>query len=277
MAGGEGSEGLRERFSASKAPGAAERTEVIDGRDVIIAQHQEGVQTFLTDLLLQGIAKTAGILLLYGAAGRGQIEIAPVDGNMVAGVAEHLLLGLSDEGGLKRGKRESIAHKRGRHLAVIAQLGGGKEAKGDGMGLSVQRAQGKVHEGDRGGQGVQVIGQGRGPEGHGEFNARGLQDADRTRCRDRQGDGAHGGAGALPEIAVFMSVNDDVAIQVLGCAGPVNGLGAGERIPGHPDGEIGVVGDEGQGGQAIHRVVHWVILPLWRMGFTGLPRRVRSA
>ncbi len=70
------------------------------------------------------------------------------------------------------------------------------------------------------------------------------------------GDGAggllHGGelAGGAAHEAHGFAVDAEEAGDGLGLAGPVDGVGGGEVVGVGPDGEVGVVGDEGCGGRA---------------------------
>ena len=251
LAGGEFNQRLNEGFSVSRVPRAAQRAEVIDGSDVIIAQHEVAVNRIAGNGESGFIAYAVRV---YGnRVGGSNVQIAPVDGDAVAAVSEHALLRLTDEGDVQTADHVVIEAQHGLQGVVIAQGGGSVHAHGDLVRPSVHGARGEAHKGDGGGERVQIVRQRGGLEGDGQLNARGLHHADRGGGRHAQGGGLHrGNIDASAQEAIAPAVDFGDAGHVLHFSAPMNGVRVGQRVAGQPDGKIGVVCNQRKGGQTIN-------------------------
>ncbi len=127
------------------------------------------------------------------------------------------------------------------------------EADGDLVGGAVggRDSPGEVGDGAR--EDGQVLREGWGEEGEVEVESGGLEGVDGAGGVDLHGELTHGGDFARigAHEAVGFAVNANEAGEGLLSSGPVAGVFGGEGVGGGPDAEVGVVGDEGDGGRAL--------------------------
>ena len=182
---------------------------------------------------------------------RGHIQVAPVDGDMIAGVAQHPLLFLSQ---VSHGQVlvPETAAGHGRLLtAVKAQRGRRFQPQADLMGLPIRGTDRKIDHGNGGGKGVQIVRQRRRPEHHSQGCPARLQRADGPGGPHAEAGGCHRRTGVPAQEAVTFSVDLAEAVQRLGHAGPVYGVRLRQGIAREPDGKIGIVRDQGDGGKTV--------------------------
>ena len=246
---GEAAQCVRNLRALPGIPGPAGDAEIIDGGDILIAQQRKGA-------LRGGKPRFPGEFQPAFRGGNparrgGQIQIAPVDSDVIARMAQHPLLLLAHIGRAQAAGLVSVGvHGRG-HLAFVAQAGGSDELKRRFVGRAVQAFQAEIHHGNGGGKHVQIIGQQRRTEGNGEPHPGGLHYGLGLGGGDAKINGLHGGIRAVAQEKEAPSVDDQMAGQGLFLPRPVDGFGGGKRVARHPDGKIGVVGNQRQRGQTI--------------------------
>ena len=180
------------------------------------------------------------------------MKVTPVDAEVVAGAVEDVLVARAD--GQDVGGGSLVAGEEDL-LAVVAggDVGIGGEIDADGVGLAVERTSGPGDVGDGAAEQIGVVEEAGGKEAEVK-----LDGAVAEAIAGVGGGDLHGelverrhGAGIEAHDAIGLAVDADEARELLGMAGPVTGGRVGELIGVRPDGEVGVVGDEGRAGRAL--------------------------
>ncbi len=189
-----------------------------------------------------------GVLVARG----DEVQVAPVDAEVVAGAVEDALVAGADGedvGGFRlvAGEEDLLAVEAGGDVRVCA------EVDADVVGAAVERVGGPGDVGDGAAEEVEVVEEGRGEEGQVEL------DGAVAEAIAGVGRGEGGGellergdvAGVAAHDAEGLAVDADETGELLGMAGPVAGGGLGQLVRLRPDAEVGVVRDEGHGGWAL--------------------------
>ena len=206
-------------------------------------------------LLLQreiGGDAVAAILHLVAhvsVSGDCQIEIAPVDAQIVAAAVEGLLNAVAHPPHRAAGDRNGSGKRPALSGFVQHQLLADRQMHPHVMGLPIQRLGGQVQIADRTGGVVEILRQNGGGKHGGQPDplvsehiggAAGVQlHGDLGQLRD----GRRGRIRAPAHEAPGVSVDGDETQQRIGAAGPVEGL-AGIQLVLAPDGEIGIHRDQ---------------------------------
>ena len=169
-------------------PAAAQSTKVVDRSYVVIAQKDRGARRRSGD----GAFQRKGQMIaptLYAALARSHIQIAPLDGDVIAGMPQYLLLFLTGIGDVQAIAIVAAAAHCRRHFALVAQPIGSEKIQKYLMRLSVRAAQRQIHIGNGRRQHIQIVRKRGSPEANIQLNAGGKQRAAclRGRYLDRQG------------------------------------------------------------------------------------------
>ena len=274
----QGGDRVQYGLAAARIVGGGQAAEIVDRGHVVIG----GVDAhFKRRFFIDGAALfggQAGFAGMHVVLAR-QIGVAPVDGDVVSAVAGKALMQAAHIGDVQRGRAVGIAHHGrlfgagvggiealvellllfgvGRNVALrVAQPLVHEEAQRHIVRLSVRAFGGHVHIGHGHGQHVRPVEQQRGGEGdvyaHAGCDERGAG----AGGRDLEGLGLHGLVRVHAEEAVRLSIDHGQAEQRLFLARPVCGHGVGQAVGRAPDGEIGVVDDQGQRRKAVKSCGH---------------------
>ena len=296
----QGGDRVQYGLAAARVVGGGQAAEIVDRGHVVIG----GVDVhFKRHFFIDGAALfggQAGFAGMHVVLAR-QIGVAPVDGDVVAAVAGKALMQAAHIGDVQRGRAVGIAHHGrlfgagvggieafvellllfgvGRNIALgVAQPVVHEEAQRYRVRPPVRAFGGHVYIGHGHGQHVRPVEQQR--RGEGNAYAHAARD-ERGACaggRDFEGFGLHGLVRVHAKEAVCPAVDHGQAEQRLFLAGPVGGHGVGQMVGRAPDGEIGIVDNQGQRRKAIHSGSHknsssHTVSEKWGSGGRSIPRR----
>ena len=188
------------------------------------------------------------------AFGDGQMEVAPVDAEVVSGAIERALFLRAD---VEDGEAVGLGAAPGDGLVggVDGDAGIDIEADGDLVSDAVGRRDSPSQVGDRAREEGQILREGRGEKGEVEVESGGLEGVNGAGGVDLHGELLHRGefAGIGAHEAVGLAVDADEADEGLLGSCPVAGVFGGEGVGHRPDAEVRVVGDERDGWWALLR------------------------
>jgi len=240
-------DGVGDLAAITAIPCLAQIAEVVDGGNIVIGDDGLRGRTAHGQVAGGLHAVANGLDNAIGA----QVQVAPVDRDVVSGVAQRLLGLLTDVDGLLCAQRiRAIDHIRAQ-LTVIAKLVGQVQldlhivclAVG-GLGTECDQCQGHTQQ-------IQIIGQGGSGKGSFELHAAKFADKAGAGGRDFQ----FGQRGlrlcTLAQKTAGSTVHGQHTADGLGRAAPMAGVGLGHRVSGHPDGKIGVRRHQWDGGKSV--------------------------
>ena len=241
--------GVHQRRAIAGIPRLCRIAEVIDGGHIVIAQQQ------LSCLARLHMADHLQIIL--SAAHRlaaGQIQISPVDGDVVAGMAQHVLLAAARIGEVQPIHVECIGQHGRALIAVIADVVIGAERQ---LHLARRLFHGKAHARHRRGEQIHVLGQHGRLKHHAERRARRLEAEGAARGRHHRSRLLRRRGLTRAQKAVGLAVHANLAVQPLAGTGPVGRVAIGQPIVRAPNREIGIIHHQRhcrQSHHGLHRV-----------------------
>ena len=219
-------DGVGDLAAVAAVPGFAQVAEIVDRSDVVIGD----------DPARFAAAGQRGRRLHAVAGGlrarTTQVQVAPVDGHMVAGMAQRLLGGLAAPGcGAAVQHKVCAGHGRA-DVAVVAQPVGQVQPHAHVMRRAVGAFGGERDQRDRHAQHVGVVGQGGRYKAGGQPHAAKLADKAGAGGADLQFGQRGFGFGPGAKEAAGLPVHGHGAAHRFGGAAPVAGVGLGHGVGG---------------------------------------------
>ena len=185
-----------------------------------------------------------------GVVGHGEMEVAPVDAQVVAGTIEDALIAGTD---VEDREIAGLRAAPGDRLVIRIDGDDRIDVKQDGniVAALADGREGEIRHGPR--EDIKILGECRRKERQRQIHTAGPELVDGARGRDGERYLLHGGdflgigAHEAPGLAVDAGQPGDGLMR----ARPVGRVAIGEPVGERPDAEIRVMGDQGHGGRAL--------------------------
>ena len=243
-----------DRLAVSCPIAGQQAAEIIDRRNLVVADEQRERTRLIRDLAAAQHARIGfGGIVDHGVfLARRKKDVAGVVRHVIARALERRLDHLSHIADVQRLRLKEVLPHRRHTLAGAADRAECVENDLDVMLFAVEEFHRILNVGNRRGENIQVVEQQRRGEAYRQPNAADLKDVLRRKRRDLTVGQNGGDLRVSAEVAIDRSVDDEHADQLLRRVAPMDGIIGGGMIRRRPDGKVGIVRDQRDGGKPCH-------------------------